>query len=138
MLRRSMKKERGASAVEFALLLPVFLAILFGVIEFGLALWRKQMLTNAVREGARVGIVAAATPKNAGEIEAVVAKFLADAGWDTSKLDVNVTNAGAAKGTPLTVEASYPSSFLVLSQLEYGGVTDGTIMLEASVTMQME
>src|SRR5512146_3002210 len=50
-------REKGASAVEFALILPVLMAILFGIIEFGFILYDKAIVTNASREGARRGIV---------------------------------------------------------------------------------
>lgn len=45
--------EGGASLVEFALLLPVFAMLLFGMITGGLALNDKQQMTHATREGAR-------------------------------------------------------------------------------------
>jgi Flp pilus assembly protein TadG len=51
-------KCRGASAIEFAIVLPLLLLIIFGTIEFGFLLYNKQVLTNASREGARAGIVA--------------------------------------------------------------------------------
>ena len=53
-----MKKpnERGVSAVEFALVLPVLVLILFGIVEFGLILYNQQVITNASREGARWAI----------------------------------------------------------------------------------
>ena len=38
--------ERGASAVEFALLLPVLMLILFGIIEFGMVMYSREVLTN--------------------------------------------------------------------------------------------
>lgn len=46
--------ERGAIAVEFALLLPVFLLLLLGIMEFGRAYNAQVTLTNAARDGARV------------------------------------------------------------------------------------
>lgn len=55
--RKWQNQERGASAVEFAFVLPVLLLILFGIIEFGLLLYNKQVITNASREGSRAGIV---------------------------------------------------------------------------------
>ncbi|WP_299167109.1 TadE/TadG family type IV pilus assembly protein [uncultured Arthrobacter sp.] len=47
-------KERGAAAVEFAILLPVLLLLLLGIMEFGRAYNAQIALTNAAREGARV------------------------------------------------------------------------------------
>ena len=50
---RPRRVERGASLVEFALLLPIFAMLLFGMITAGLALNEKQQMTHATREGAR-------------------------------------------------------------------------------------
>lgn len=50
-------KQCGSATVEFGLILPILLLILFGVIELGLALYNKSVITNASREGARTGIV---------------------------------------------------------------------------------
>jgi Flp pilus assembly protein TadG len=47
-------RDRGAAAVEFALLLPVVLLMVFGVIDFGRALNAQITLTQAAREGARL------------------------------------------------------------------------------------
>ena len=49
--------SRGVAAVEFAIVLPVFLLILFGIIDFSLMLYDKAIITSAAREGARQGIV---------------------------------------------------------------------------------
>ena len=50
-----MRSERGAVAVEFAILLPVFLLLAFGICDFGHAYYMKQVVTNASRDGARYG-----------------------------------------------------------------------------------
>lgn len=49
--------QAGASAVEFAIVLPVLVLLLFGVIQFGLAYNRQQGLNAAVREGARLASI---------------------------------------------------------------------------------
>lgn len=49
--------EKGAAVVEFAVILPLLLLIVFGIIEFGFLIYNKAMITNASREGARIGIV---------------------------------------------------------------------------------
>jgi Flp pilus assembly pilin Flp len=46
--------ERGAAAVEFALVLPILLLLVFGIVEFGLAFNRWITVTHAAREGVRV------------------------------------------------------------------------------------
>jgi len=52
-----LRNEKGAAVVEFAVVLPLLLMVLFGIIEFGLLLYNKAMITNASREAARAGIV---------------------------------------------------------------------------------
>lgn len=56
--RRWRKRdEHGASAVEFAILLPLLLVVLFGMIECGFVLAEKASLSHGVRAGARYGSV---------------------------------------------------------------------------------
>ena len=45
--------ERGAAAVEFALILPILLTLVFGIVEFGWAFGQQVSLGNAAREAAR-------------------------------------------------------------------------------------
>jgi Flp pilus assembly protein TadG len=52
-----LKNQRGGSLVEFAVIAPLLFVILFGIVEFGLILYNKAVLTNGSREGARYGIV---------------------------------------------------------------------------------
>ena len=51
---RLFKSEKGQSLVEFALVLPVLMMILLGIIEFGWLFNAQITLTSAAREGARV------------------------------------------------------------------------------------
>lgn len=50
--------KKGVSSVEFALVLPVLLLILFGIVEYGWIMTSQIVLTNAVSAGARAGIKA--------------------------------------------------------------------------------
>jgi Flp pilus assembly protein TadG len=65
-------RERGAEAVEFALVVPVFLLLVFGVVDFGYMINHDTMINNASREGARLG---ALTPV-ANDIECTVRQSL--------------------------------------------------------------
>jgi len=49
--------QNGAAAVEFAIIALIFITLIFAIIEFGLLMYNKQIITNAAREGARYGIV---------------------------------------------------------------------------------
>jgi Flp pilus assembly protein TadG len=55
--RRESKKEDGAAAVEFALIVGLLAILVFGLLEYGLAFWQVQNLRAAAREGARVAAV---------------------------------------------------------------------------------
>lgn len=141
MTATAERRQKGVAAVEVGLIAPLMMILLFGIAEFGLALWRKQILTSAVREGARQGVVATTPRKTTSEIQNVVTAYLAGVGWDSSQAAVNVTGAGGAAGTSLTVSATYPTSLLVISRLMPGTFSvnnSGNVTLTASVVMQME
>ncbi|MGI9597943.1 MAG: TadE/TadG family type IV pilus assembly protein [Acidimicrobiales bacterium] len=55
------ESERGAGLAEFALVLPVLFMILFGIIEFGLALSRSQAVQAAAREAGRLASLSSST-----------------------------------------------------------------------------
>jgi Flp pilus assembly protein TadG len=56
-MTRNYKNERGNTLVEFAIGATVFLTVLFGVIEFGRALWVHNALSDAARRGARYAVI---------------------------------------------------------------------------------
>jgi len=70
--RRLGKSERGAALIEFAIAVPVFLALIFGIIEFAWILNGHITLTGAAREGARLAIVSEYTGKTDDEIKLVI------------------------------------------------------------------
>ena len=59
--KMTIKNQKGAAAVEFAIILPLLLVLLFGIVEFSILFYNKAMITNASCEGARAGIVFAET-----------------------------------------------------------------------------
>lgn len=56
------RKERGQSAVEFALVVAVAIIMFLGMIQFGIYLYGLSIVENAARHGARAGSVAQACP----------------------------------------------------------------------------
>ena len=101
---RRRRAERGASLVEFALILPVFLMLLFGMITAGLALNEKQQMTHATREGARY---AATVP--AGQAFAAPITDWADA-VETVLRERSIDSLGAAEDVCVSlVEGSFGS-----------------------------
>ncbi|GJG93707.1 TadE/TadG family type IV pilus assembly protein [Cupriavidus pauculus] len=53
---RGARSQRGASAVEFALVAPVFFLLLFSIVDFGAMMWANLTMQHAVREGARYAV----------------------------------------------------------------------------------
>jgi Flp pilus assembly protein TadG len=56
-VRAKLRREDGAAAVEFALIVGLLAILVFGLLEYGLAFWQVQNLRAAAREGARVAAV---------------------------------------------------------------------------------
>ena len=122
----TVKGQRGTAAVEFAIVLPVLVLLLFGTIEFGVLMYNQQVMTNASREGARAGIVSQTPRLSDGEIAAVVTAYCADHlvtfGVDNAPV-CQVARSGMAFGDDLTVDVTYNYTFLVLSNLGFGPKT---------------
>jgi Flp pilus assembly protein TadG len=57
MIRLTNRPERGAALVEFAFVVPLFLLLLFGIMEAGWMFSQQVEMTNATREGARLAVV---------------------------------------------------------------------------------
>ena len=57
-LQKTSGKSAGFSLVEFSIVVLLFILVVFGIIDFGLLFYNQQVVTNAGREGARLGIVA--------------------------------------------------------------------------------
>lgn len=101
-MTRTKKSEIGQSLVEFALILPVFIVILFGIMEFG-RLWETtNVLTSAAREGARV---AAVTEPDLDEALTAVQSVLA--AGDVDGAAVTISGPDTNKDIVVTVVMTY-------------------------------
>lgn len=128
------QSERGSTAIEFALILPILASIAFGAIDFGRMLWFKEVLVNATRVGARQGTLFASGNGQA-EIEAAITASLTAGGVDPSGLSVVANGVGSPQGQPLTVVSTIPWNYFVIDKLIPAISTPN---LQASVTMMME
>ncbi len=120
MKARLLKGNKGASAVEFAVILPLLVLLLFGIIEFSLALYDKAMITNASREGARAGIVYRVPAVPDAEIATVVNTYLRNhlvTFGGAPNAMVTVARNGNSPGGELKVRVAYTYTFLVLPRL---------------------
>ena len=99
--------DRGSVAVEFALVLPALLLILFGIIDFGRALNAQIVLTGAAREGVRLAAL--------GYTDAAIQARVAAAAPDLSGVTVTVAAScapGAGPTADAEVNVSYSFSFI--------------------------
>jgi len=160
-LKGRLKDDCGATIVEFAIVLPLFLLLIFGIIEFGLIIFNKQILTNACREGARAGVQQAAPPGvtqspnryDFGQIQTVVRNYcssnLVTFGSsvnppyfeDVDSGNVRECSVFASPPEKLQVKISYDYQFIVLPNIITGlfsGNMNNTITLIADTIMTCE
>jgi len=107
---RRTSAERGASAVEFAILLPLVLLIIGGIVDFGRFFFAKIELTNAAREGARAAVVTTGTP-TPGPTERVITAL---PGVAAPTIAINPICATAGSTATVTVSVSAPFEWMVL------------------------
>jgi Flp pilus assembly protein TadG len=131
-------RGRGQSLVEFAIILPVFLMIAFAVVDFGLALDASIDISNAAREGARLGVVQPTPSTIEARVREVAGRL------DNGNLSINVscqTAAGAAcpggmsgatSGTSVVVKVDY--RYPMLTPIAFGTV----IPLSSTAEMRVE
>lgn len=99
------RRQHGQSLVEFALVMPILILILFGILEFGRIFFSYIVITNAAREGARAGAV--------GKPDTEVITTVFDAAplpQKDTKLQVTKVDPVQSfrkPGLPFTVEVSY-------------------------------
>jgi Flp pilus assembly protein TadG len=101
-IQRSSSADRGATAVEFALLLPLLLLIVLGIVDFGRMLNAQETLTQAAREGAR--LVALGQPNVPSRTQAAAAGL--------SPIGVSVQSAcPVGSGSDGIVQTTYTFQF---------------------------
>ena len=104
--RRVRREERGAAAVEFALVVPLLLLILFGIISYGYLLSFRQALSQGAAEGARAAAVSTMTTSTARSAAALGALNDALDLYGVSCSGGSLVKGGATVGTcSLTVAA---------------------------------
>ncbi|MBN2373061.1 pilus assembly protein [bacterium] len=116
-IKKRCGPEKGAAAVEFAIILPLMVILVFGIIEFGLILYNQQVITNASREGARAGIVSQSPRLDDASIRNIVNQYALNRliTFGASNTPVTtITRTGFNFQDDLTVTVTYNYGFLVV------------------------
>lgn len=108
------RRERGAAAVEFAIVLPVLFLVIAGIVDFGRAFFTQIQLANAAREGARAAVVLplGSTPAPTTEVAARVSAALP--GVSDAAVTPSYCPSLANPTAKATVVVSRPFSWIVL------------------------
>ncbi len=94
--KQSDRSVRGAAVVELAVVLPLLLTLVFGIIEFGWVFMVRETLTNASREGCRVAVLQGSTEEN---IRDQVAASMSPAGLSTYSVVIERSSPGNSSET---------------------------------------
>lgn len=128
---KSLRNEKGQSLVEFAILLPVLLLLLMGILEFGIMLNSYLSINNSAREGARLGIV------SGSNLEITKLITYISPNLDSENLIVNITPLEGSRnsGGTLTVEViyNYQVNIPIISN-----ILGNVVALKAQTSMRIE
>ena len=112
-MKRIRRDDAGAAAVEFALVLPILLLLIFGIVDFGRLYFTQITLTDAAREGARVLALEGASGSGYTATQAATdATTRVQDAANSVGGTVTVTTGTCTVGDPVTVTASTDFSFL--------------------------
>jgi len=130
----SLRGEHGQAVVEFALVVPLLIALLLGIVQAGVAFNHYVTVTDAARAAARRAITARISGLTVADITAAAQSAASD--LDSTKLGVTVSDPTdptfSTSGSTLTVTVTYPYSINVLGW----AVSSGT--LSSSMTDRLE
>jgi hypothetical protein len=139
--RRKGKGEGGQTLVEFTLVLPIFVLVMFAIVDFGLAFHAWITVTNAAREGARVGAVRATN----ADIEQRVRDTAQTLDQANLSVAPSCPPSPACPGQPggsVVVDVSYRYSLITpladLLNLVSGGTIPSTLTLSSTADMRLE
>jgi len=136
--------EAAQTLVEFSLVLPIFLLLLFALVDFGRAFFSWQVVTNAAREGARAGAVRS----DAATIDTKMYQSFCSS-WpdasscalDVSKISIVKTNVQGDRGSEVSVQMSFNFDYVtpigpMLGFIGGGALAEPTITSTTSMRLE--
>jgi hypothetical protein len=148
-ITRRLKSQRGAELIEFALIFPLLLLVLLGIVDFGFLFQRYEVLTNATREGARVSVLPGYAE---GDVKSRVCEYLMAGGVPTTGCPAAPTNPAVTMvdwdipipGSPAIqgrkVEVAYTHTFMFVGPIIglMGGSWTNTKVITTVAIMRKE
>ncbi len=137
--KRKEKGEKGQALVEFALLVPIFLILLFAIVDFGMGFYSWITVTNSAREGARIGAVQAS-------VEEIEIRVHDTAGLPNEDENLNVeVDKAYPEGQPgesVVVKVDYEYDLITplasLVAFLSGDIIGPTLTLSSTAEMRLE
>lgn len=142
LLHRFRQTEAGQALVEFTMILPIFLVLMFGLVDFGRAFYTWLLVTNAAREGARVAAVQApATSVDARIYDSFCSSYPSNCSLKPGKLAISKTNVQGLRGTAVSVDLAYDFEFVtplggILKILGGSDLASPTISAHSSMRLE--
>lgn len=113
-MKRFTSSERGAGIVEFAIIFPLFLLVVFGVIEVGRLFYLQTTLEHATRTAARAAIVRSERSGAPASKNDILAIFRKDSVINTDLCIPDIRySSGNTPGSTLSIEVSCPFDFMI-------------------------
>jgi Flp pilus assembly protein TadG len=138
---RDRASESGQAIIELAFTLPLLLVIVMGIFDFGLMFQRYEVVTNAAREGARVGVL---PNYSTADAKARAQQYLTSGGL-TASATIDAAVAPVTFGSPaktvnqVTVTVSYVHNYVFIGPiLNLFGGSLGSVTLQGVSTMRVE
>ncbi len=140
--RSRLAAEGGAELIEMALVIPILLLVVLGIVDFAFVFQRYEAVTNATREGARVAVLPGYTEP---DVQSRVQSYIQTGGLPTTASNPTVTvtpttvAAGGNTWSATQVNVSYEHDYLFLGPIAgwFGG-SFTSLTLTSQATMRNE
>ena len=134
---RRKNGEKGQALVEFTLLVPIFLLLLFAIVDFGMGFHAWITVTNSAREGARLGVVMATEQQIVDRVYQT-----SDLTNEATNMTVSVQGEQGAPGESVVVKVDYDYDLITplagLIQFMSGDTFGPTLNLSSTADMRLE
>ncbi|MCK9518276.1 MAG: pilus assembly protein [Dehalococcoidia bacterium] len=134
--------EAGQSLVEFAMVLPMFLLMLFALVDFGRGFYTWLVVTNAAREGARAAAVQLDQPAVYDKIyNSFCDSYPSNCSLEPGRMSITPNNIQGRRGEEVTIRIAYDFGYVtpigdILRFVSGGTLTEPTITATSSMRLE--